>query len=64
MDAFSKATGRPRGGRRPADGEGDKAFCSGGDQKVRGDGGYVGDDAIPGSTSSTCSGRSARCPSR
>ena len=23
-------------------GEGDKAFCSGGDQKVRGDGGYVG----------------------
>ncbi|TAF66388.1 MAG: 1,4-dihydroxy-2-naphthoyl-CoA synthase, partial [Flavobacterium sp.] len=28
-------------------GEGGKAFCSGGDQKVRGDGGYVGDDGIP-----------------
>ena len=28
-------------------GEGDRAFCSGGDQKVRGDGGYVGGDGIP-----------------
>jgi len=29
-------------------GEGDKAFCSGGDQRVRGDGGYVGvQDKIP-----------------
>ncbi|EIA18973.1 dihydroxynaphthoic acid synthetase, partial [Listeria fleischmannii subsp. coloradonensis] len=28
-------------------GEGEKAFCSGGDQKVRGHGGYVGDDQIP-----------------
>jgi len=28
-------------------GEGDKAFCSGGDQKVRGHGGYVGSDGIP-----------------
>ena len=28
-------------------GEGSKAFCSGGDQKVRGDAGYVGDDGIP-----------------
>lgn len=28
-------------------GEGDKAFCSGGDQRVRGDGGYVGEDQIP-----------------
>ena len=26
---------------------GDKAFCSGGDQKVRGTGGYVGDDGTP-----------------
>ena len=25
----------------------DQAFCSGGDQKVRGDGGYVGEDNIP-----------------
>lgn len=28
-------------------GEGDRAFCSGGDQKVRGDGGYVGEDGVP-----------------
>jgi len=28
-------------------GEGEKAFCSGGDQKVRGEAGYVGDDGVP-----------------
>lgn len=28
-------------------GAGEKAFCSGGDQSVRGEGGYVGDDEIP-----------------
>ncbi len=28
-------------------GEGNEAFCSGGDQKVRGTGGYVGEDGIP-----------------
>ena len=28
-------------------GEGGKAFCSGGDQSVRGDGGYVGQDHVP-----------------
>lgn len=28
-------------------GEGGKAFCSGGDQTVRGDGGYVGNDGVP-----------------
>ena len=28
-------------------GAGDQAFCSGGDQSVRGDGGYVGEDGIP-----------------
>lgn len=28
-------------------GEGEKAFCSGGDQKVRGDAGYVGEDGVP-----------------
>ena len=28
-------------------GAGDKAFCSGGDQRVRGEGGYVGNDGIP-----------------
>ena len=28
-------------------GAGDRAFCSGGDQRVRGEGGYVGDDGVP-----------------
>ena len=28
-------------------GEGGRAFCSGGDQSVRGHGGYIGDDAVP-----------------
>jgi naphthoate synthase len=28
-------------------GKGDKAFCSGGDQRVRGHGGYVGSDEVP-----------------
>lgn len=28
-------------------GEGDKAFCSGGDQRVRNVGGYVGEDGVP-----------------
>ncbi len=28
-------------------GAGDKAFCSGGDQKIRGDQGYVGEDKVP-----------------
>ena len=28
-------------------GEGEKAFCSGGDQKVRGHAGYVGSDGVP-----------------
>jgi len=28
-------------------GAGDKAFCSGGDQSVRGEGGYVGEDGVP-----------------
>ena len=28
-------------------GEGEFAFCSGGDQKIRGDAGYIGDDGVP-----------------
>ena len=28
-------------------GEGDKAFCSGGDQNMKGSGGYIGDDGVP-----------------
>ena len=27
-------------------GQGDEAFCSGGDQRIRGDDGYIGDDAV------------------
>ncbi len=28
-------------------GEGERAFCSGGDQRIRGDAGYVGEDGVP-----------------
>jgi naphthoate synthase len=28
-------------------GQGEKAFCSGGDQRIRGEGGYVGEDGVP-----------------
>lgn len=35
-------------------GAGDKAFCSGGDQKVKGIGGYIDENGVPASTYSTC----------
>ncbi|RIL93214.1 1,4-dihydroxy-2-naphthoyl-CoA synthase, partial [Staphylococcus equorum] len=47
IDAFTRARDDERIGVIILTGEGDKAFCSGGDQKVRGHGGYVGDDQIP-----------------
>lgn len=47
IDAFSRARDDQRVGVIILTGEGDRAFCSGGDQKVRGNGGYVGDDQIP-----------------
>ncbi|WJP98855.1 1,4-dihydroxy-2-naphthoyl-CoA synthase [Macrococcus bovicus] len=47
IDAFSRARDDQRIGVIILTGEGDLAFCSGGDQKVRGHGGYVGDDNIP-----------------
>lgn len=48
MDAFAKARDDQEVGVVLLTGAGDKAFCSGGDQKVRGHGGYVGsDDQIP-----------------
>lgn len=47
IDAFTRARDDERVGVIILTGEGDKAFCSGGDQKVRGHGGYVGDDQIP-----------------
>ena len=46
-DAFARARDDQSIGVILLTGEGDKAFCSGGDQKVRGDGGYVGDDDVP-----------------
>ena len=47
IDAFARARDDSSIGAVILTGEGGKAFCSGGDQKVRGHGGYVGDDEIP-----------------
>lgn len=47
IDAFARARDDKEVGVIILTGEGDQAFCSGGDQKVRGHGGYVGDDEIP-----------------
>ncbi len=46
-DALSDARFDPDIGVIVLTGEGKKAFCSGGDQKVRGEGGYVDDRGIP-----------------
>ncbi len=45
--AFADAREDPKVGVIILTGAGDKAFCSGGDQKVRGDAGYVGPDGTP-----------------
>lgn len=47
IDAFTRARDDQRISVIVLTGEGEKASCSGGDQKVRGHGGYVGDDQIP-----------------
>jgi naphthoate synthase len=47
IDAFAYARDDEKIGVIILTGEGGKAFCSGGDQKVRGHGGYVGEDRIP-----------------
>jgi naphthoate synthase len=47
QDAFRRAHQDDAIGVIILTGAGDKAFCSGGDQKVRGHGGYVGDDGVP-----------------
>lgn len=47
MDAFARARDDSDIGVVLLTGAGTKAFCSGGDQKVRGDGGYVGGDNVP-----------------
>ena len=46
-DAFSRAHEDARVGVIVLTGAGTQAFCSGGDQRTRGDGGYVGDDGVP-----------------
>ena len=47
MDAFAYARDDAKVGVIILTGAGDLAFCSGGDQNVRGNGGYVGEDQIP-----------------
>lgn len=47
LDAFDICRERQDIGVVILTGVGDKAFCSGGDQNVKGIGGYVGDDGIP-----------------
>jgi naphthoate synthase len=47
IDAFSDAREDSEIGVIILTGAGDKAFCSGGDQRIRGHGGYVGKDKIP-----------------
>ena len=45
-DAFNVARDDPEVGVIVLTGQGDMAFCSGGDQRIRGDDGYIGDDAV------------------
>jgi naphthoate synthase len=46
-DAFAAARNDQRIGVIILTGAGNEAFCSGGDQRVRGSAGYVGDDGVP-----------------
>jgi len=45
-EAFNRAQNDPEVGVIILTGEGDLAFCSGGDQRIRGDDGYIGDDEM------------------
>ena len=47
IEAFDDAREDPEIGVVILTGAGDEAFCSGGDQRVRGAAGYVGDDQVP-----------------
>ena len=47
IDAFAAAREDDDVGVVLLTGAGTRAFCSGGDQKIRGDAGYVGDDGVP-----------------
>jgi naphthoate synthase len=46
QDAFDRARNDPDVGVVVLTGEGTEAFCSGGDQRIRGDDGYIGDDEV------------------
>ncbi|HEY8057541.1 MAG TPA: 1,4-dihydroxy-2-naphthoyl-CoA synthase [Acidimicrobiales bacterium] len=46
QDAFNRARDDDQVGVIILTGEGDLAFCSGGDQRIRGDDGYIGDDEV------------------
>ncbi|CAB1128255.1 dihydroxynapthoic acid synthetase [Candidatus Hydrogenisulfobacillus filiaventi] len=46
-DAFHRVQEDPTLGVAILTGAGEKAFCSGGDQKVRGEGGYVDEEGVP-----------------
>jgi naphthoate synthase len=45
-DAFEQGRDDPEVGAIVLTGEGPEAFCSGGDQRIRGDDGYIGDDPL------------------
>jgi naphthoate synthase len=45
-EAFDRARDNPEVGVIILTGAGDQAFCSGGDQRIRGDDGYIGDDDV------------------
>ena len=47
QQAFTEVRENPEIGVAILTGEGEKAFCSGGDQKIRGNKGYVGKDGVP-----------------
>ena len=47
IDAMDIARERTDVGVVVLTGQGDKAFCSGGDQNVKGIGGYIGEDGVP-----------------
>jgi naphthoate synthase len=47
LDAFNRCRADEEIGVVILTGAGERAFCSGGDQRVRGEGGYVGKDGVP-----------------
>ena len=64
IDAFKDAGEDPDVGVVILTGKGPLAFCSGGDQRVRGDGGYVDDEGVARSTRWSFRRSSSTCRSR